>query len=150
MSDNNVIHVDPEDFKNAFKNSPETPIDLKAEAENESADVPETEKEEKNTVHNRLLNALRYMRDNYDLQYNEMSTKIEYKRKSDKEYSLLDDREYEDIRMRMRIQGKIFISANDYKGLLSYSDIVKKVNPIKDYMYDHHIVTGKQIGRAHV
>ncbi len=123
MTDEQPIKTDPKDFVLEVTNAPEKPIDKN-----------EVELVEKNDKKNRLLKALLYLSEHWDFQYNEMSTKIEFKKKDEKIFRILDNMEYENIRMDMKFND-IFISENDYRGLLNSERLVTKVNPLKDYIF---------------
>jgi len=112
-------------------------IDLIKELDNAvktKVEKPEVELVEKNDKKNKLIKALNYLNSLYDFVYNEMSTKIEFKKKEDPSYIFLGNMEYENIRMEMKFNN-IFVGENDFRGLLNSSRVVTKINPIKDYIF---------------
>lgn len=105
---------------------------------NEFKQLPEkkirVEKEIKSDKKNKIVIAKEYLETFYDIRLNEDTKEIEWKKKSEKVYKILDDQQFGYFRMDVMMQTGIALPKDDLDNLLSSGYFFEQYHPFKDYL----------------
>jgi predicted P-loop ATPase len=94
----------------------------------------EPDKEIKADSKNRLIQIINYLKNNYDIRFNVITTDTEYKKKNETEYHYLDDMNYIDLKVDVKLNNNFTISKENFEDALYSSHCSKRFDPFKDYL----------------
>ncbi len=94
----------------------------------------------------KLIKAISYLEEKYDMIFNVINTDLDFKLKSDKEYKYFDDMDYRDMLLDLKLNLGTRLAENDFKTIIYSSKVAKRFNPFKDYLFS----LPKWDGRDHI
>lgn len=109
--------------------------DAREEIKNSPEESSKSKKDHSQSIKNKLIDLENYLSKGYDFRYNEITSRVEFKKKTDNVYLVMNERAFANLKMESKIEAGINTSSENFKDMIESNRLSKRYNPLKDFLF---------------